>query len=62
MRAKGRNWTESEVMQVIDLYVTTPFGKMHSKNPEVIAMANKLERTSGSIALKMANLARLRTC
>jgi putative restriction endonuclease len=59
MAAGGKDWDVSEVEQVIDLYIRTPFGKIHSRNPDVIAMATKLGRSTGSIALKMSNIASL---
>ncbi len=59
MLSPKKDWTESEVEEAIDLYVRTPFGRIHMRNPDVLALAAKLDRTPGSIALKMANLASL---
>ncbi len=52
-----RNWTESEIAEAIDLYLRTPFGRIHSRNPEIVELAQRLGRTPGSIALKLTNLA-----
>ena len=59
MPSPRKDWTEAEVEEAIDLYVRTPFGRIHMRNPDILALAAKLERTPGSIALKMANLASL---
>jgi len=54
-----RRWTESEVLAVLSLYCQTPFGKMHTGNPHVVALAKQIDRSPSSIALKLANLASL---
>lgn len=46
-------------MEAIKLYLRTPFGKIHSRNPDIIELASQIGRTSGAVALKMANLAGL---
>lgn len=46
-------------MEALRLYCVTPFGKIHSKNPEIIALATAIERTPNSVALKMVNFASL---
>jgi putative restriction endonuclease len=56
-----RNWTEPEVVAAIELYLRTPFGKIDQRNPEIVDLARRLDRTSGAVALKMANLASLDT-
>lgn len=54
-----KNWTEFETEAALELYLRTPFGRIHSRNPEIIALAQTLDRTPGSIALKLANFASL---
>lgn len=54
-----RNWTEFETRAPLELYLRTPFGRIHSRNPEIIDLAQSLDRTPGSIALKLANFAHL---
>lgn len=54
-----RLWTRDEVEQAIALYCVTPFGRFHSRNPEIIELAQRLDRTPSSIALKLANFAAL---
>jgi putative restriction endonuclease len=57
MAEARRNWTESEIAEAIDLYLRTPFGRIHSRNPKIVELAQRLNRTPGSIALKLTNLA-----
>lgn len=57
--AQGRLWTEDEVRQALALYLVTPFGRIHDRNPAILALAERLGRSVGSVALKLANLAAL---
>ncbi len=57
--AGGRNWTADEIRQVLVLYLRTPFGRLHARNPEIIALAERLGRTPDAVALKACNLAAL---
>ena len=54
-----RNWSEEEVQRALLLYLRTPFGRIHQRNPEIISLAQELGRSVSSIALKMVNLASL---
>lgn len=54
-----RNWTEEEVREALALYLRTPFGRMHSKNSEIVTLARRLGRTPSAVALKLTNLAAL---
>jgi hypothetical protein len=54
-----RNWSEEEGIQALDLYLRTPFGRIHSRNPEIASLAAQLGRTAGAVALKMVNFAAL---
>jgi putative restriction endonuclease len=55
----NRRWSEAETIQALHLYFQLPFGKLHSGNPEIIQLANELQRTPSSIAMKLANFASL---
>ncbi len=55
--ASGERWTETEIEKAIGLYIITPFGRLHQRNPDVIALSKELGRTPGSVALKLSNLA-----
>lgn len=54
-----RLWTRSETLIAFEFYLVTPFGKFHQRNPEVIQLAQKLERTPSALAMKLCNLASL---
>lgn len=54
-----RLWNKSELYQALRLYCVTPFGKLHAKNPSIIELANKLERSANAVALKLVNFASL---
>ena len=50
-------WTKEELVLVFNLYLKLPFGKMHTRTPEIIEMANLLGRTVNSIAIRLTNFA-----
>jgi putative restriction endonuclease len=50
-------WTREELILAFNLYLKTPFGKMHSTNKDVIHLANLIGRSSNSIALRLVNFA-----
>ena len=41
------------------LYRKLAFGQLHGRNPDVIRLAEKLDRTPGSVAMKLCNFASL---
>lgn len=52
-------WQRDELIPVLNLYYQIPFGKMHARNPQVIALAQLLGRTPGAVARKLGNFASL---
>jgi len=54
-----RNWTEEEVRAALALYLVLDFGKFHSRNPRIMALATRIGRTPSAVALKLSNLAAL---
>lgn len=52
-------WTRSDLLVAFALYCRTPFGKMHSRNPEIIRLASVLGRPPSSLAMKLVNFASL---
>jgi putative restriction endonuclease len=52
-------WTRNELILAFNLYVKTPFGRLHGTNPDVIALAKLIGRTPGSVAYKLVNFASL---
>lgn len=58
MMAKN-NWTYEEHILAYNLYCKIPFTKINSTYPPVQELAQIIGRTSGSVAMKLANFARL---
>ncbi len=52
-------WSEEELRLALALYCQLPFGKMHSRNPEIIVLAEKIGRTPSAVAMKLVNFASL---
>jgi len=46
-------------LKALALYCQIPFGKMHSRNPAVIALAQAIGRTPSAVSYKLGNLASL---
>src|SRR5687767_7854743 len=55
----ANNWTREELILAFNLYCKIPFGKIHNRNPEIIALARILGRTPSAVGWKLANFARL---
>lgn len=53
------NWTYEEHILAYNLYCKIPFTKINSTYPPVKELAKIIGRTSGSVAMKLANFARL---
>jgi putative restriction endonuclease len=52
-------WTEEQTKRALYLYFQLPFGQLHRRNPEIIALAKVFARTPSSVAMKLANFASL---
>ncbi|MEZ2335930.1 HNH endonuclease [Mucilaginibacter sp. RCC_168] len=50
-------WTKEQSILAINLYCKIPFGQMHSRNADVIELANLIGRSSGAVARKLGNFA-----
>jgi len=59
MQRGQRLWTREELILAINLYCKLPFGKLHKGNPEIIALAQLINRTPSSVAFKLVNFASL---
>ncbi len=59
MTSQSARWSRDELLVAFNLYCHTPFGKMHSHNPEIVRMAEALGRTPSSVAMKLVNFASL---
>lgn len=54
-----RNWSREELILAFNLYLKLPFGKMHSRTPEIIHLANIIGRTPDSVAIRLTNFAHI---
>ena len=52
----GKKWSEEETILAFYYYCKIPFGKIHSRNPEIIRIATLLRRSPGAVSFKMGNL------
>ena len=56
--ANGR-WTREQIKLAFHLYCQLPYGRIYGRNPEIIALAKVIGRTSDAVAMKMLNIASL---
>jgi len=54
-----KDWTEDDQILALNLYHMLPFGRLHHRNPEIIALAGTMGRTPSSLSMKLVNLASL---
>lgn len=60
MPSRSAPWSRKEQLVALRLYLTEPFGRLHSKNPRVILLAKMLgNRTPGALSMKACNFASL---
>ena len=52
-------WTREQLLAAYSLYCQLPFGKLHSRTPEIVAMAAHIARTPSALAMKLSNIASL---
>lgn len=52
-------WTKEQVKLAFHLYCQIPYGRIYGRNPEIIALAKVIDRTSDAVAMKMLNIASL---
>lgn len=57
MAAAG--WTRQQSLVAFNLYCRLPFGRLHSKHPDIIQYANLIGRTPSALAMKLSNIASL---
>ena len=55
----AKSWTSDELLIVLGLYCQLPFGQFHSRNRLIQQVAAHMQRTPGSVAMKLSNLASL---
>ena len=52
-------WTKEQIKLAFHLYCQLPYGRIHGRNPEIMALAKVIGRTSDAVAMKMLNIASL---
>jgi putative restriction endonuclease len=52
-------WTREQLTLAYYLYCQLPFGRLHSRNPEIIELAQLIGRTPSAVAMKLVNFASL---
>lgn len=57
MKQGQRLWTREELILALNLYLKLPFGKLHSRNPEIIHLGNLIGRNANAVAMRLNNFA-----
>ncbi len=52
-------WTKEQTKLAFHLYCQLPYGRIHGRNPEIVALAKVIGRTPDAVAMKMLNIASL---
>jgi putative restriction endonuclease len=50
-------WTREELILAFNLYLKLPFGKIGTKNPEIIHLAKLINRNASSVSIRLSNFA-----
>ena len=56
-KSKPILWTRDEFILTFNLYLTIEYKKINDQNPDVIKLANLINRSPGSISIRLANFA-----
>lgn len=51
------NWRREELLLALNLYCKLAFGKYHSRNPDIVQLAQLIGRTPDAVAMKLSNFA-----
>ncbi|MEO7666771.1 MAG: HNH endonuclease, partial [Dehalococcoidia bacterium] len=57
--AATTGWTRQQLLVALNLYCQIPFGKITSRNPEIVKWAALIGRTPAALSMKMGNIASL---
>ncbi|MES1216479.1 MAG: HNH endonuclease [Bacteroidota bacterium] len=57
MKQGQRLWTREELILALNLYLKLPFGKLHSRTPEIIHLADLINRNANAVAMRLNNFA-----
>lgn len=52
-------WSRDELLVAFNLYCKTPFGRLHQHNPDIMRLAEHMNRTPSAVAMKLVNFASL---
>jgi hypothetical protein len=52
----GRAWTREETLAAFNLYCRTAFSRLHARNPDIIALAEILDRTPAAAGWHAQNM------
>lgn len=52
-------WSRDQLTIALELYCKLPFGRMHSRNPEIARYAKLIGRSPSALAMKLTNFASL---
>lgn len=59
MPTQRKPWTDRDRLQALSLYCRLTFGQLHQYHPEVIRLAEAMDRSPSSVAMKLSNYASL---
>lgn len=57
MKVGQKLWTRDELVLALNLYLKLPFGKLHSRTPEIIHLAEIIGRNANAVAMRLNNFA-----
>lgn len=57
MKQARKLWTREELILTLNLYLKLPFGKLHSRTPEIIHLAQLIDRNANAVAMRLNNFA-----
>lgn len=57
MKQGQKLWTRNELILALNLYLKLPFGKLHSRTPEIIHLAAIIGRVPNAVAMRLNNFA-----
>ena len=52
-------WTRQQLLVAFALYCRLPFGRLYSRNPEIVRYAEAIGRSPSALAMKLTNIASL---
>ena len=58
-QASSERWTKEQLKLAFHLYCQLPFGRLHSRNEEIVRLASLIKRTPSAVAMKLVNFASL---